>query len=570
MVCSMREQRDGTRGASALSPSDRWPALPPWLAGTLVWAVGATWYFRDAFVSGFDTITGDRGDARLVIYLHEHWWRVWHGDAAWRSPDIFAPIRGTLGYADTFALHQIVYVPLRLIGLDQFVAFQLTLVALTAVGFASLFTLLLRYLHLPLAPTCLLATAGVFANNVYVDTGHPQLYSVNVVALVVLVFVASWCATSTRRRVVGSAAGGLLVGLLTWSTFYLGWFTVCFGAGGLVVALLIATATDGVSAVVDGVRSRIATLAAAVAGLAVGAVPFAATYLPVLGDSEPRTYDEVANLAPRPLDLLNVGRHNVLWGRVVGPLLGGDERLDLLHRAVAPTPILLITAGVATYGLLRSARREPVRTGLVTAGLAICATTWVALLLPIQFPIGGLWAWVHRFVPGGDALRVYARAEVIASLLAVLAVSCWLSARSRAQEPAIAGRRSRTEVVLLAVLAVIVVEQANTARAFRRFDRSDELVVLAKASNPPDGCESFYVTDVDRVQTDHSLITAMLVAHRVDRPTLNGYSGQKPPGWDLAPWLDDYDTEVADWIATHGLVGVCSLELTTLEWTQPP
>src|SRR5690606_25274132 len=110
------------------------------------------------------------------------------------------------------------------------VAFQLTLIALTAIGFASLFVLGRRYLKLGTTAACLLAATGAFANNVFVDTGHPQLYAINIISLIVLVFVSAFHASTVQRQLIGLAGGGALVGLLTWSTFYFGWFTIFLGA----------------------------------------------------------------------------------------------------------------------------------------------------------------------------------------------------------------------------------------------------------------------------------------------------------------------------------------------------
>jgi hypothetical protein len=546
------------------------PAWRPWRVGVVTWLIGAAWFFRDPLTSGFDTITGDRGDARLVIFLHEHWWRVWHGDASWRSPDMFFPAEGTLGYSDTFVLNQIVYAPLRFVGFDQFVAFQLTLIALTAVGFASLFTLLHRYVGVALVPTCLLSAVGVFANNVFVDTGHPQIYSISVMALIVLVFVASWQSPSLRRRHLGAFGGGVSVGLLLWTAYYFGWFLVFFGGLTILLTGAIGWIANGRAAVIAVVADRWRMAMAAIAGLAVGVIPFLATYLPVLDDSDPRTYDQVAELAPRPLDLVNVGRHNVAWGWLVRPLLDHDARLDTLYRAAAPTPVLLVVTGIATVTLAIRLRRGTLpAVGVI--GLATCLVTWFALLMPVQFEFGGAWAWVHRFVPGASALRLYSRSEVVASVMACLSIGAWL--RLRHDDRTTVGERpgrdgsSRRDRLVVGVLMLIAFEQANTTDGFRQFDRPEELALLDASRDAP-ACDAFYVTDRELRGTDHSLISAMLIAHEIDTPTLNGYSGQTPPGWDLKPWYGNYDELVGAWVSDR-LPGrrVCALELTTLRWS---
>jgi len=45
-------------------------ALRTMLAGMAVWAIGVAYSFRQTLLSSFDVMTGDRGDARLIVYLH--------------------------------------------------------------------------------------------------------------------------------------------------------------------------------------------------------------------------------------------------------------------------------------------------------------------------------------------------------------------------------------------------------------------------------------------------------------------------------------------------------------------
>ena len=61
----------------------------------LVIAIGllGLWQFHiPQFASNFDKFPGDRGDARLVAYLMEHWYQVFQGAVNWRSPASFYPV----------------------------------------------------------------------------------------------------------------------------------------------------------------------------------------------------------------------------------------------------------------------------------------------------------------------------------------------------------------------------------------------------------------------------------------------------------------------------------------------
>jgi hypothetical protein len=131
---------------------------------------------RNFLLTGFDRIIGDAGDARLDIFLRENLHQFLRGQAEFLSPPMFFPIPGTLGYSDAYLLDGLIYVPLRIIGLDPFLSFEILCIAISLVGFASANVLLMRFggVRQPLA--ALAAAIFVFSNGLYIAMGHPQLY----------------------------------------------------------------------------------------------------------------------------------------------------------------------------------------------------------------------------------------------------------------------------------------------------------------------------------------------------------------------------------------------------------
>jgi hypothetical protein len=527
------------------------------------WVVGVLVFFRDAIFSGFDTITGDEGDARLVVFLHEHWWQVWHGERPWRTPPMFHPVSDVLSYTDTFLLDQLLYTPLRMVGVEPFVAYQLCLIALTGVGYASVAMILRRHVGLALAPACLLAAAVAFANNLYVDSGHGQMYAANVVPAVLLLVIESWRATSPRGGIVFGAAAGLVLGLLLWSTFYLGWFAILIGVVGGSIALVLQLLAGEGRRVATAIAARWRSIVAAVAGFVAMLIGFLATYWSALTESRGRSYQEVLGLAPRPFDMINVGRDNAAWGWLMRALVGNDPRLEQLHRAVALTPILLALVAVSTVALVVAWCRGD-RDARVVGGVVAGVTTLLVVLLPVQFGFGGAWSWVYRFVPGGGAIRVYGRIEVVNMLPASLAVGCWLATGHGVP------RRVPWGAVAVSAAALIAVEQLNLTDNFRKLDRSQVLAALDAVDEPPVQCTSFHLDPRPDRNPDYSSIDAMLVAQRTGVPTVNGYSGWQPDGWTLVPGSPGYADEVDAWVAGHGLsAGHCTLHAATGTWTAP-
>ena len=63
----------------------------------------------------------------------------------------------------------------------------------------------------------------------------------------------------------------------------------------------------------------------------------------------------------------------------------------------------------------------------------------------------------------------------------------------------------------------------------------------------------------------------MMVSLEAGVPTINGYSGNKPPGWDLEFYDAGYPKRVTQWITAHRLAaGMCVLDLERGAWSERP
>src|SRR6185436_5684041 len=144
----------------------------------LVIAVGllCLWQFHiPQFASNFDTFPGDRGDARLVAYLMEHWYRVFQGLASWRSPAMFYPVEGAIGYADLVLSYGIVYSVFRTVGLGIFEAAELTIILFNFLNYLVCFILLNKVLRFNLFASIAGAAFFAFNSPKLVQMGHLQL-----------------------------------------------------------------------------------------------------------------------------------------------------------------------------------------------------------------------------------------------------------------------------------------------------------------------------------------------------------------------------------------------------------
>jgi hypothetical protein len=538
-------------------------------------ALSVVFAFRPFFLSGGDAISGGAGDTRLLIVVLEHWLAVFSGHAAFRSPSFFFPARHVLGYSDAVLLYVPPFALARLVGFDRYVAFEATLIALRAVGFAAMVIWLRRTLAVSRPLALLGGVLFAVSQAYYVSVGHGQLASMAFLPVLAVLGDAYWrhrrAGRTTRARIV-IASAGILLGLLFFTAYYVGWFAVF--VGGIVGVVALPWVVPAIRRV--GPTAVLGDAVVGVVALAVALVPFARVYLPVLRGTGGRTFTEVALYVPWVRDVVNVGSANFVWSAFLAHVLpASDGRFVFAHheaqRGWPPLLLLLFlaTTVVATWRTLRRggvpANRPSLRMAAVLGAAAI--VTWAS-----SIQIAGVtpWALVFRFVPGASAIRVPVRVNLAINVL-VIAVTMVGLDRLAARA---ARRRPHATALAFGVLAlVLVAEQVNTANPFR-LSRAQERAHLARIPPIPASCRAFYVVRAptsDPFETIDTQTLMMLVSLDAGVPTINGYSGNFPRGWRLASFDDDYAKHVAEWIAGHRIArGMCILDLERAEWSEAP
>ncbi len=505
---------------------------------------------------------GNDGDTRLAVYLCEHWFQVLHGKASWLNPSLFYPIKGVLGWSDTFFLYEVFYAPLRLLGADPFLALQLTIIIFSLIGFVTFVYLVRLGFGTPLPAALGCALIFTFSNALWIHAGSPQLSGIYLVPGILLMALLSWRAVRSGRRLrAGVLAGiaGLLWSLLLYSTYYIGWFS-SLALGLVVVLLLLIGGGSFIGQAWAALRAAGTTIGWGCLGLAIGLIPFARTYLPV---RHANSYGDVITGDLR--DLFNVGYGNVLWSHALASTFKGHISNYELSYAVTPTVMLLALAGAVMAIWLLVSRRS-YRLGVARLAVALTGTAVIFAILPVRTRFGSAWAVIWH-LPGASALRAVDRIQVVMGMLAILAIA---AAASEVSQLSISRSRSRIwQAIGLVLLAVAVGEQVNTNRT-SSVDRVTQVAFLGSVSRPPSGCREFFVVDsAQRLAYYEYQVDALLASQKLSIPTINGYSGHFPPGWGLlAPWLPEYPAAVSQWASAHGLgPGLCRLDLATMRWS---
>jgi len=210
----------------------------------------------------------------------------------------------------------------------------------------------------------------------------------------------------------------------------------------------------------------------------------------------------------------------------------------------------ILTTLAALVGFWRARHRDGIVVLATTALVLVVLTTQLG-----PWRMTSPWALVSAVLPGANAIRAVSRVGLVVLL-------AWAVGLALAVDQA--GRRSTWAAVGLAALCLL--EQGVSFAHFTPAD--DRARVDGVAAAVSRGCAAFvYTPPPDGWPPWRSHLDAVWATDTARVPTLNGYSGNAPPGWMLEDCFvrgpEDQariDAAVTDWIRRWHLVGtVCQV-----------
>ena len=204
---------------------------------------------------------------------------------------------------------------------------------------------------------------------------------------------------------------------------------------------------------------------------------------------------------------------------------------------------------------------------LVIAGALVCVLFY---LLTVKTHNHSLFRVLYDVVPGAKAIRDGYRGMVVANLFAVTSIGLTFDrvVRLSLQEPHRSLRLARLGAVT-AVLALAAIEQVNLSQRTilsRNFERQH----LAAVANHPRECLSFYVAAQAGRGPVEVQIDAIMVAQAQHLPTINGYSGLFPSGWDFHDTnAVNYEKRAMRWAVNRGIAeALCRINVESGTWAK--
>jgi hypothetical protein len=539
-------------------------------AAIAAWIVGLLLQFHPMLLTGLRRMQSDWGDTRLNNYILEHGYR-WLTDAPgherfW-SPPVFYPAPNTAAYSDVLLGVAPFYWIWRIAGVEPDTAFQLWMLTIATLNFASSYLLFSRGFRCRPIASAVGALLLSFAAVRTAQVMHAQLIAHFYIAIAIIAVLEIFRPEPTLRAGVPVlerrtgwvfALAAATVAQL-YSSYYYSWFFLF----ALVLAALWALA-------MQGTRRRFLLTARAnlraliVAALASGLLlaPFAMHYLGAEQQVGTRKFLVVETMLPRIESWVYQGPDSWLYGWLAK--LDAFHYLPMEHEQRLGLGIgTIVCAGI---GLWMARRRRDVQfVVIVPLTMAVLATEWPGGFVP--------WRAIFLFVPGAGALRAVSRIGVALVLPASLGVALLIDALMRARRippsrTALVLRRRdvrRRALLCAAVVAIVVAEQVQDPRSY---DKSEGRARVARVANEIGaGCQSFlYTTTGGNDDPWNYHADAMWAAMERGVPTINGYSGNQPPHWTFydirvpTPWLDSVVTDsVSRWAERWKLnpAGIC-------------
>jgi hypothetical protein len=519
----------------------------------------------------FRILAGDEADAIVVATLHEHVYQSLLGRASFLNPPFFFPTQGVLGFTDAFLLNQIFYAPLRALGVEQLLAVQIMWMSLTVMGGVAFALLLNRFFLVRVWLAILSAGVFAFGHALYMKMIHSQHLAIHFLPIVGLLALSALLRERPPAKTAAFAfAAGLLFGLVFATGFYMPWFFTFF----LLLALPLFAARYWTTIAEYGRAHRrrliIASIAGAI-GFGIGAAVLLSIYGPAIAALRGLSANQYLVTAATFRDIINVSDRNLVWGALLRDThLIPLPRLQMTEVHLAVTPLLVLATITGTVLLLRDRRRSDY--GRMAAALCVAILFGYVMLYVLTISFRGttsLFLIVQKIVPGAVAIRVGFRSQVVSALFITLALAVAAEAylrRAERRDPVRLAGGARSLAILL-VGGVLALEQVDL-KSLSFADREREVAIVANAPPPPASCRVFAIYNDGSRMLQAIHIDAMRLSQRFGIPTLNGYSGGNPPGWDFGNvWESNYIDKLKNWARDKGLAGpLCLYDASVKTW----
>ena len=486
--------------------------------------------YRSAFVG---KLLGDPFDSRLMIILHEHWWRWFNGFVELRDTEFFYPYKTALGYSDVFLVQGIVYSIFRFLNQDLANSWTFATLLLLLIGNAGWVFVANKYMKLFLVRALFIITIVSSLSFVNYFTLNPNIVGYSYLSWLSLFYLNMRSEQNEKNKIIKQSIFLITILIYALSCWY--------GAFFFLFTVII---KEMISILIEKRKIRL-NLNKSNLKIALPFVPiqifllwlFYYIYISVLNQPY-RPTDEMIRNSPR-LQLLPNG------GNVNGAELNGSafrwlyEKLNLNYEQEYTIGIGIFVFIFSVFFLIKYIKENHKST---------VKLTWIYSILfsYFFFTVFGSNFSIHTFffenVPGFNSIRCPSRYVIFIGFFSIFGIY------HLADKMIINCKKKSFTILIFAMLLLPLVDQQRSS--YRGWDRQ-QLVNTDLESQKKDiiaNCDYFYYDYPGGWWYDQ--IEAMTFGIQIGIPTVNGYSGAFPPNYPTEPFLSEMPPlKIFDWIS---------------------
>jgi len=529
--------------------------------------------YRTQISNNFLFLLGDNTyDNTIHTAILEHWFNVAKGINTWSEVNYFHPYTKTIAQTDAYFLVSFFYIPFRIFGYDPYLSTELAGIGLKIFGF--IFAYLFSKIVVNFQHRYALLVAVLFSlNNAMTIHGYRiQLATVAFVpALGLLIYLTLKYLKSGNRLLfmVYGILSGTFFGLWCFTCFYASYFYFLYLLIFFIIFLFLNFQIFKIyiSHVIQFKYQALTILIFTVVSL----LPFILTFYPKSRESNPRSLEAILSSLVVPEAILQVGLQNIFNYPVYQNLISviSPNYTPQLNWEYYNTGITLIVFSIFCLSMFYFFFRLKKHRSNNVFLLGISSVILTILIVKVNGT--SLWVYVYEFLPGGKALGVISTGLIFISLpIYVTAVY-------------ILTKLGKKTFVFSVISALLILSELNNPTL--KVDRLTEVNRNYTVTTPPFLCESFYVSGWINQETTPGYwewfnnqyghnVSAMLLAQKLNIPTINGMASFIPKKYDLvgpngsafSPNSQEYQNRVNSYVESFKLDNVCRLDLNTKQW----
>lgn len=526
-------------------------------------------FFRGALIQGH--AVGGRLDARLNNLIMEHWYKVFCGQETYNNLSMFYPAENTISYTDMLLASSIPYSILRACGVDMFVSCNIVIMAVHLWGSICLYYLLRKTLGVQNYISFAGVTAFSFAQGYATRIAHTQMVALSYIPFILIfliLFIRHFKETKKRRIYLFIFfTAYVLLAYTGWYSFY---FSVVFGIVYIVSFLIFGFRCNRefIIRIFSLIKKHLLELFFWMVYTIVIMIPFLNVYLPAnaLKTYEDRSWNTVVWLSPEPIDLFNVGKNNLILGKVIEALNIGAHRKKAEWEMCEGFSVVLLIAllyligrYMKTHKLLRDDKKAVVPARHILIGSLIISIVTCILLIQNSGGVS-LWLFAYFFLPGASSVRAVVRFYFILLLPMGILLALLLEQYKPKKYPVI------KIMIYIIILWISNISIGNIGSWDYRIDQK----LISGVSAPPEQAEviAFFDSGSDIQGEQITQIDAWMIADYYGLKTVNGYSGMFPRDWAMEKLpTEDYLRALQQWKISQEIQDIYLYDLETDTWS---